>query len=90
MHAITVQTWARFLEVTKENDFASDDKTLTPRELEILCWLKDGKNRPEIGEILGLSHKTVEYHLTNIMNKLGANNQVSAVVIALQKGHIVL
>jgi LuxR family transcriptional regulator, quorum-sensing system regulator SolR len=90
LHAVTVQAWARFLEITNESDFVSDDKTLTARELEILCWLKDGKSRPEIGEILGLSHKTVEYHLANIMDKLGANNQISAVVIALQKGHIVL
>jgi LuxR family quorum sensing-dependent transcriptional regulator len=59
---------------------------LTPRELEILQRCKDGKSRPEIGEILSISPKTVEFHLRGIMDKLGASNQVSAVVIALQRG----
>ena len=59
---------------------------LTPRELEILRRCKDGKTRPEIGEILSISPKTVEFHLRGIMNKLGASNQISAVVIALQRG----
>jgi LuxR family quorum sensing-dependent transcriptional regulator len=63
---------------------------LTPRELEILRRCKDGKTRPEIGEILSISPKTVEFHLRGIMDKLGASNQISAVVIALQRGLIEL
>jgi DNA-binding CsgD family transcriptional regulator len=63
---------------------------LTPRELEILRRCKDGKSRPEIGEILSISKKTVEFHLRGIMDKLGASNQLSAVVIALQRGLIEL
>jgi LuxR family quorum sensing-dependent transcriptional regulator len=63
---------------------------LTPREIEILKRCKDGKTRPEIGEILSISPKTVEFHLRGIMNKLGASNQISAVVIALQRGLIEL
>jgi LuxR family quorum sensing-dependent transcriptional regulator len=59
---------------------------LTPRELEVLKRCKDGKSRPEIGEILSISPKTVEFHLRGIMDKLGASNQISAVVIALQRG----
>ena len=59
---------------------------LTPRELEILKRCKDGKTRPQIGEILSISPKTVEFHLRGIMDKLGASNQISAVVIALQRG----
>jgi LuxR family quorum sensing-dependent transcriptional regulator len=59
---------------------------LTPRELEILKRCKDGKSRPQIGEILSISPKTVEFHLRGIMDKLGASNQISAVVIALQRG----
>ena len=63
---------------------------LTPRELEILKRCKDGKTRPQIGEILSISPKTVEFHLRGIMDKLGASNQISAVVIALQRGLIEL
>lgn len=63
---------------------------LSEREVECLQWAKHGKSNPDIGEILGVSSKTVEFHLSNAMTKLGANNRMMAVVIALQKGIIQL
>jgi LuxR family quorum-sensing system transcriptional regulator SolR len=91
LHALSVQTWTRYMELCDEQLFVEPEgAALTPRELEILRWCKDGKSRPEIGDILSISHKTVEYHLCNIMNKLGANNQITAVVIAIQRGLIEL
>jgi LuxR family quorum-sensing system transcriptional regulator SolR len=88
LHAISVQTWNRHQELAGEALFVGPEIVLTPRELEILRWCKDGKSRPEIGDILSISTKTVEFHLRSVMDKLGANNQISAVVIALQKGLI--
>jgi LuxR family transcriptional regulator, quorum-sensing system regulator SolR len=90
LHAVSVQSWTRYLELSEGSPFSQDGSALTPRELEILRWCKEGKSRPEIGEILSISHKTVEFHLCNLMNKLGANNQITAVVIALQRGLIEL
>lgn len=87
--AVSTQTWSRYLELLQDQLFVEPEgAALTPRELEILRWCKDGKSRPEIGEILSISHKTVEFHLCNLMNKLGANNQITAVVIAIQRGLI--
>jgi LuxR family transcriptional regulator, quorum-sensing system regulator SolR len=87
LHGISVQTWSRFLELSRERLFVEQPVIqLTARELEILRWCKDGKNRNEIGEILSISMRTVEFHLANIMNKLGATNQISAVVVAIQRG----
>lgn len=90
LHAISLQTWTRYNELTEPARFADPEQILTRRELEILRWCKDGKSRPEIGEILSISAKTVEFHLRGIMDKLGANNQISAVVMALQRGLIEL
>jgi DNA-binding CsgD family transcriptional regulator len=91
LHAASVQTWNRFLELSEEQLFLEPEGApLTARELEILRWCKAGKTRPEIGDILSISSKTVEYHLSNIMTKLGANNQITAVVIAIQRGLIEL
>jgi len=91
LHAVSAQTWNRYLELSQEELFLQPEgAALTPRELEILRWCKDGKTRPEIGDILSISHKTVEFHLCNIMNKLGATNQITAVVIGLQRGLIEL
>jgi len=89
LHAISMQTWTRFLELSEKEIFVKpEDTALTLRELEILRWCKDGKTRRDIQEILSLSRQTVDFHLSNIMAKLGASNHISAVVIALQRGLI--
>ncbi|MHA1165701.1 MAG: LuxR C-terminal-related transcriptional regulator [Alphaproteobacteria bacterium] len=59
---------------------------LTPREKEILGWVKQGKSYADIAEILSISRRTIEFHIGNVMNKLGASNRVSAVVIAMRRG----
>ncbi len=42
---------------------------LTPREDEILGWVREGKRNPEIALILGISFRTVEKHVENILRK---------------------
>lgn len=91
LHAVSVQTWNRFLELSNEELFLDlQSIPLTARELEVLRRHKDGKSRTEIGEILSISVKTVDFHIYNAMAKLGASNPISAVVIALQRGLIEL
>jgi DNA-binding CsgD family transcriptional regulator len=63
---------------------------LTPREVLCLRWCKEGKTNWEIGEILVISEKTVEFHLGNVMKKLGATNRITAVVSGLRDGVIPL
>lgn len=87
LHAMSVQTWSRYLELSETATFVQDeDIRLTPRELEILRWCKDGKTYSEISEILSISSKTVEFHMGNLMDKLRASNKISAIVIAIQRG----
>ena len=87
LHAISVQTWARYLELREEDRFTPvEDVHLTPRELEILRWCKAGKTYTQIGDILSISSKTVEFHVINVMNKLRASNKITAIVIAIQRG----
>jgi LuxR family transcriptional regulator, quorum-sensing system regulator SolR len=91
LYAISFHAWTRYLDLSNDPLVLGPvAEPLTPREVEILRWCKDGKTRPEIGEILSISHKTVEFHLSNVMTKLGASNQTAAVVIALQRGLIEL
>ena len=87
LHSISIQAWTRFLELTEKERFQKPEgPILTAREVEVLKWCKDGKSYSDIGEILSVSRKTVEFHVANAMNKLGANNKVTAVVIAIQLG----
>lgn len=66
----------------------SEDETLrqnfglTHRESEVLLWIAKGKANRDIGEILGLSSRTVNKHLEQIYSKLGVENRASAAVKA--------
>jgi DNA-binding CsgD family transcriptional regulator len=71
-----------------ENPARSSTKTLTERERECLTWAASGKSSPEIAEILNVSNNTVKFHIKNTFEKLGCNNRVSAVVLALRLGLI--
>lgn len=64
--------------------------TLTRREIEVLRWLANGKNRWEISVILGISERTVKFHTKAILHKLGASNRTHAVAKALSCGLIAL
>lgn len=55
---------------------------LTHREAEVLLWIARGKSNRDIGEILGLSPRTVNKHLEQIYVKLGVENRASAAVLA--------
>ena len=63
---------------------------LSPRELEVLNWCKDGKSYSEIGTIMTISSKTVEFHMSNIMRKLGVNQKIAAIIAAAKQGLIEL
>ncbi|PKR87287.1 DNA-binding response regulator [Pleomorphomonas diazotrophica] len=55
---------------------------LTAREAEVLLWIGRGKTNKDIGEILGLSPRTVNKHLEQIYAKLGVENRASAALKA--------
>jgi LuxR family transcriptional regulator, activator of conjugal transfer of Ti plasmids len=61
---------------------------LTPREIACLQWIARGKNSWDIGEILGVSRRTVVFHLENAKRKLNALSLPQAVAIALQDDFI--
>ncbi|MDL2402050.1 response regulator transcription factor [Rhizobium mayense] len=73
--------------LTATNQRADDDVlrqhfALTQRESEVLLWIAKGKSNRDIGEILGLSARTVNKHLEQIYVKLGVENRASAAVRA--------
>lgn len=55
---------------------------LSPREIEVLKWSADGKTASDIATILSLSERTVNFHVSSSIKKLGVNNKISAVVKA--------
>ncbi len=55
---------------------------LRERELETLTWAARGKTFEEIGAILSLSKRTVEFHLENARRKLGVATRTQALIKA--------
>jgi DNA-binding NarL/FixJ family response regulator len=60
------------------------DRSLTPRELEILKLIAGGMTNAEIARILVLSLKTVEWHRTNLMAKLDLHTAVDLTRYAIR------
>jgi two-component system NarL family response regulator len=58
---------------------------LTPRELDVLRHVVQGKTNGEIGVSLGISEKTIEKHLDTIFRKLGVASRVQAAVLAIRE-----
>jgi DNA-binding NarL/FixJ family response regulator len=59
---------------------------LTPREMEVLQMIVDGKSNKEIATVLELSANTVAVHRANIMNTLGIHKTAELVVYAIRAG----
>jgi DNA-binding CsgD family transcriptional regulator len=57
---------------------------LTTREKEILQWVSVGKSCGETGSILGITERTIKFHLQNVYRKLEVVNRAQAVTVAHQ------
>ncbi|SPP92875.1 helix-turn-helix transcriptional regulator [Bradyrhizobium vignae] len=87
-YLLSVQYWLKYCELTDRRREVVVG--LTGQEVECLKWCKEGKTNWEIGEILRISEKTVEFHLSNGMRKLGANNRITAVIMGIRMGLVPL
>lgn len=62
--------------------------TLSPRQVECLFWVQEGKSSRDIGVILGVSHRIVERHVFRACQKLGVRTRLQAVIRARALGLI--
>jgi DNA-binding CsgD family transcriptional regulator len=53
---------------------------ITDRQLEILSWVQHGKSARDIGDILGISPRTVEHQLEKVCDSLGVRTRFQAVL----------
>lgn len=75
---------------TDDNSKPKGPGCLSPRELEVLRWLLNGKSNWDIGKILHISEYTVKNHVQRILKKLNASSRQHAVAKALESGIIQL
>jgi DNA-binding NarL/FixJ family response regulator len=67
-----------------EEDVPEDP--LTPRELEVVKLIAEGQTSEEIADALIISHKTVDRHRANVLEKLGMRNRVELTRYAIKRG----
>lgn len=61
---------------------------LTNREITVLRWTAEGKTSGEISNILNITERTVNFHINNIVAKLGTSNKTAAAIRAALIGII--
>ncbi len=79
---------SKLLRHISQRDQAQPAETLSPREHEVLGLMARGLQNKEIAAELVISERTVKFHVSSILGKLGAGNRTEAVTMALQQGLI--
>ncbi|HZM22502.1 MAG TPA: protein kinase, partial [Anaerolineales bacterium] len=61
---------------------------LTPRELDVIRLVAEGLSNKEIGQLLAISPRTVNFHLDNLFAKLDVRSRTEAAILAMRQGWI--
>ncbi|OIN50457.1 helix-turn-helix transcriptional regulator [Pseudomonas costantinii] len=79
MHAVVAQKYA-------DKPCVIPSSKLTLRETQILKWSAMGKTADEVGSIMSITPRTVGFHVSSAMRKLGVNSKIAAVLRASKAG----
>lgn len=69
-----------------EVEQAMDKPILSPRQNQVLGYLRAGLTNPEIANELGVTERTVKAHCQEVFDRLGARNRTAAVAAAMSLG----
>lgn len=93
-HRATLHVMACYFHAHVHKAQVMQDRTptagLTPRELQCLGWAAQGKSRTDIGQIIGVSPRTIKFHLENAQRKLNVAHTTQAVLRAALLGLITI
>ena len=82
IHALALYTHGHLRNIT--GDKIKRSGQLTPREREVATWVAVGKTYADVGEILGITERTVTAHIQSAAQKLNAVNRTSMIVEAIR------
>ena len=61
---------------------------LSPREIECVRWVLQGKSDMDIAKIVGISHTTVHFHIERVKKKLGVKTRTQAAAMIVTLGYL--
>jgi LuxR family quorum sensing-dependent transcriptional regulator len=79
LHSLALHAFHRLEQLVARN--LRRNVRLSDREREVLAWASEGKTAWEIGCILNLSQRTVEWHIGQVCRRLGAVNRLQAIAM---------
>ncbi|MBN1890233.1 MAG: response regulator transcription factor [Thermoflexales bacterium] len=79
---------ARDLAATLEATRPAAPHPFTPREAQVLALTAKGLTNKEIAYRLGISERTIQFHLNSVFNKTATSSRTEAVALALRQGWI--
>ncbi len=71
---------------TAENAPAPEEDALTPRQIQILTLVAQGQTYRQVADAIGLSERTVKYHMAEILNRLHLENRAQVIAYAARAG----
>jgi DNA-binding CsgD family transcriptional regulator len=88
LHMASLYAHHRSQAFGRATDASSVKILLSPRELECLKWVLDGKSDTDIGGILGISHTTAHFHIERAKKKFGVRTRTQAATMAVTMGYL--
>jgi DNA-binding CsgD family transcriptional regulator len=88
LHMASLFAHLRCRELGGQSETSSAPMLLTPREVECLRWVLEGKSDTDIGKILGISHTTAHFHIERVKKKLGVRTRTQAAAMVMALGYL--
>jgi DNA-binding CsgD family transcriptional regulator len=86
LNAISQQFYVIFCSLHQRVSVEGKEVLLTEKELEVMRYLAIAKSNGDISDILSISPHTVDFHVRNILRKMGVSNRMSAIMKAVHVG----
>lgn len=87
LHVASLYAYHRCRTLDGSTKAGSVKVALSPREVECLKWVLDGKSDTDISKIIGISHTTVHFHVERVKKKLGVRTRAQAAAVVMTLGY---
>jgi DNA-binding NarL/FixJ family response regulator len=88
LSAPAAESWAALYDDRALEVETGSSEEITSRETEVLRMLAEGLVNKDIATRLGISEHTVKFHISSILDKLGASTRTEAVALGIRRGLI--